>query len=116
MGEFSYAASYVKCRKCGRIQFPRARCVECRSGEFEEVHPKWESGRLISFTLLYALPRRVKSGAPCALGIAEFGGVRSFGQLRVKNLNIGMKVKAVVDLVSEVGGKPVSGLVFTPEE
>lgn len=110
------SVSYVKCRRCGRMQFPRARCVNCRSGEFEEVHPDWKSGRLLSFTLLYALPGRIRGEAPCAFGIAEFGGVRGFGRLKGESLRVGLRVRAEVDVVAEVDGKPVRGLVFIPEE
>lgn len=108
--------SYVKCKKCGHVQFPRARCVKCKFDGFEEFHPDWESGRLVSFTFLHALPERVKGEAPYALGIAEFSGVRGFGRLRGKNLKVGVKVRAVIDVVGEVGGAPIRGLILVPGE
>ncbi|MBS7246904.1 MAG: OB-fold domain-containing protein [Candidatus Jordarchaeales archaeon] len=108
--------SYVKCKRCGQIQFPRARCVKCRFDGFEEFHPGWESGSLVSFTLLHALPERARGEAPYALGIAEFGGVRCFGRVRGKDLKVGVKVRAVIDVVGEVGGAPIRGLILVPEE
>jgi len=109
--------TYFKCRRCGMVQLPRARCIRCKGKDFDEYHPDVESGRLISFTILRALPGRRRGRGECAFGIVEFGGgVRGFGQLRGENLRVGMRVKPVVDVVADDDGKPVYGVVFVPRE
>ena len=109
----------VKCKKCDKIQYPgRARCIKCKSSEFEDVYPEpIDSGTVITFTKLYALPETLKGEPPYVFGVVEFdNGVRAFGQISEKEkVEIGMKVKPTYGKVSvDPEGKPSFGIIFEP--
>jgi len=109
----------IKCKRCGRIQYPgRIRCIKCRASEFEDVYPEpLDSGKVVTFTKLYALPETLKGEPPYVFGIVEFdNGVRIFGQISEKEkVEIGMRVKPTYGQVSvDSEGKPALGIIFEP--
>jgi methylmalonyl-CoA mutase N-terminal domain/subunit len=109
----------LKCKKCGKIQYPgRTRCIKCKSSEFENIYPEpLDSGTVITFTKLYALPETLKGEPPYVFGIVEFdNGIRAFGQISEKEkVEIGTRVKPTYGQVSvDSEGKPSFGIIFTP--
>ncbi|MGQ9721094.1 MAG: Zn-ribbon domain-containing OB-fold protein [Candidatus Jordarchaeum sp.] len=109
----------IKCKRCGKIQYPgRARCIKCKSSEFEDIYPEpLDSGTITTFTKLYALPETLKGEPPYVFGIVEFNnGVRALGHiLENEKVEIGMKVKPTYGQVSvDPEGKPNFGIIFKP--
>ena len=104
-----------KCLRCGRVSYPRhARCPACGHREFEEVEVKG-TGRVLTYTKLYAVPRGVDS-IPLLLCIVEFeDGVRMTGQLTAE-VDVGAEVRAVWKRLRKVRGRDVYGFAFEPVE
>jgi uncharacterized OB-fold protein len=116
MGEEKKMVVY-KCKKCGRINYPkRARCLSCRGKEFDGVEIM-ETGKIITYTQVYNMPEGIRVDSPLILGIAEFPtGFRAMGQIDIDPwmLKTGIEVKPVWDKLREVGGKEVYGFKFIP--
>jgi uncharacterized OB-fold protein len=89
-----------------------ARCVSCKETEFEEVElPK--EGTLITYTKLYFPPEGIEM-PPVTFGIAEFGGVRVFGQITTDDPEIGMKLRPVWGKLRKLKGEDVYGFKYEP--
>ena len=105
-----------KCKKCGRINYPkRVRCLSCRGMEFEEVE-LGEECELVTYTQIYNPPAGYKGDPPLMLGIVKFpNGVLAMGQLAIdhpKDLKIGAKLRPVWGMLREIGGEEVYGFKF----
>jgi len=105
-----------KCRKCGRVMYPRHdRCLSCRGREFEEAELGKEAA-LVTYTKVYAIPEGIEM-PPLVLGIVEFpGGVRAMGQLTTDDPKIGVKLRPVWGKLRKIGEKEVYGFKFEPVE
>jgi len=104
-----------RCLKCGRVSYPKhARCPGCGHREFEEFEVRG-TGRVLTYTKLYAVPRGVDR-IPLPLCIVEFeGGVKMTGQL-TGEAEIGSKVRPVWRRLRKVRGRDVYGFAFEPVE
>ena len=110
-----------KCRKCGTVQYPnRTRCKKCGHTEWEKGNivydtvPLPKTGKLLTFTHLYALPPEFEV-VSLGLGIVELDdGTRITGQVKIDKPKIGMKVKGKVELVRKDEYKKHYGVVFYP--
>jgi len=105
-----------KCKKCGRINYPkRARCLSCKGMEFEEVE-LGEECELVTYTQVYNPPAGYKGDPPLMLGIVKFlNGVRVLGQLAIdhpRDLKLGAKLRPIWGMLREIGGKEVFGFKF----
>ncbi|MEJ2293960.1 MAG: OB-fold domain-containing protein [Candidatus Lokiarchaeota archaeon] len=104
-----------KCDNCGLIQhYSHLRCLNCRNERFEEIEASGEC-RLVTFTILTAVPQEFLEKKPYALGIVEFeNGVRALGQINNKeNLRSGMKLKTLLKQIN-IDGKQVDSYIFEP--
>lgn len=104
-----------KCKKCGQLHYPfRMVCKKCKKNdmfEFETV-PLPKTGKLLTFTEVYALPPAYEM-EKLPLGIVELAnGIRITGQLRIPNLKIGMKVNGEVEIVRKEEYDQFYGMVF----
>jgi uncharacterized OB-fold protein len=89
-----------------------ARCLGCKGTEFEEVElPK--EGTLVTYTKLYFPPEGIEM-PPITLGIAEFGGIRVFGQITTDEPEIGMKLKPVWGKLRKLKGEDIYGFKYEP--
>jgi uncharacterized OB-fold protein len=104
-----------KCKKCGFLQHPsHLRCLQCKNNTFDVVEAKGNC-KLITYTVLYAVPSEYKDKQSYALGIVEFeNGIKTLGQIYPKdNLKIGMKLKPVYEkLCDNFNGKEIYSYVF----
>ncbi len=96
-----------KCRKCGKIYFPKRRvCAECGSREFEQVVLD-RKGKLLTYTVIHVGPQQFKDETPYAIGIVELKeGVRLLSQITDCDLNkikTGMPLKIEFRKISEEG-------------
>jgi uncharacterized OB-fold protein len=112
-----------KCRKCGHVQYPyRSRCRACRHVEWNgldivfDTVPLAKTGKLLTFTHLYALPGDFER-INLSLGIVEVeGGNRITGQLKINDPQMGMKVRGKVEIVRRQGYDKYWGMVFYADE
>jgi len=108
-----------KCRKCGTVHYPlRTRCKKCGHTEWDKGNivydtvPLPKSGKLLTFTRLWALPPQFEL-VNLTLGIVELeGGSRITGQLKIDEPKIGMKVKGKVEVVRKDEYQKDYGMVF----
>jgi len=109
-----------KCRKCGKIYYPRVfRCRECGSMELEMVElPR--RGKVIEYTIVRLLPERYNKYGPYVIALIELeNGVRILGQLTDidhHDVKAGMEVEATLRKLYEYGtdGKIIYGVKFRP--
>ncbi|MFH1453167.1 MAG: hypothetical protein ABIH00_04210 [Armatimonadota bacterium] len=103
-----------KCKNCGKKTYPqRARCLECKGTEFEELNmpPK---GKILSFSKVSQLPWGIDERL-LTLGVIEFeNGIRSMGQITADEVSIGDKVTASWEKVRALDGEDIYGWKFTP--
>lgn len=112
-----------KCPKCGYVHYPyRSRCRQCGHTPWKGVDIVWDvvplpkTGKLLTFTKLYALPSDYEA-VNLVLGIVELdNGNRLTGQLRMENPKIGMRVRGKVEVVRTEEYKKFWGMAFYPEE
>jgi uncharacterized OB-fold protein len=112
-----------KCIKCGHVQYPyRSCCRACGHTEWRGVDivfdtvPLPKTGKLLTFTHLYALPSDFET-VNLSLGIVELeGGNRITGQLRIANPKIGMKVRGKVEVVRKEEYTKYWGMIFYADE
>jgi uncharacterized OB-fold protein len=106
-----------KCDICGLIQhYSHLRCLNCRNEHFQEIEASGGC-RLITFTILTAVPQEFLESKPYALGIVEFeNGVRALGQITTqKNLKIGMTLKPIyTKICNNLDGEEIYGYRFEP--
>ncbi len=108
-----------RCRKCGHVQYPyRTRCRGCGHVEFVgadivfDTVPLPTTGKLLTYTDLYAVPADYAS-VKLTLGIVELdGGQRVTGQLRMDQPKMGMRVAGKVEIVREDEYNKHYGFVF----
>ncbi|MFW9905174.1 MAG: Zn-ribbon domain-containing OB-fold protein [Candidatus Thorarchaeota archaeon] len=104
-----------KCLNCGKIHYPKhGRCLQCKHQKFDLVELP-SIGFLVTYTILKAPPTGIQKSS-LLLGIVDLGDVRYTGQLEIeiKDLELGMKLKAVWKPVREIDGKIISGFVWKP--
>ena len=101
-----------KCKRCGKLHYPgHARCLKCRSTDFEEVELGNECTLLV-YTKLYALPEGIET-SPLLLGIVEFpNGIRALGQLKGDNIKVGLKLRPGWGKLRTLGEKDIYGFRF----
>jgi hypothetical protein len=100
------------CKKCGTVHYPnRTLCKKCKHDVFEPVAlPK--NGTLLTFTRLHTLAADFDV-ADLQLGIVELeNGNRITGQLRIKEPQIGMKVRGKVEAVRGNELRTFHGMIF----
>lgn len=104
----------VKCTNCGAVYYPKRECCpKCSSTKLEEV-AMGDSGELITYTELWAVPKGI-SQMPLVLGIVQFSnGGRVLGQVSAKEVKVGMRLKPVWAVVRKVQEKEVYGFKFEP--
>jgi hypothetical protein len=107
------AVEAAKCKACGKLSYPtHFYCPACRGRKFEPVAIEGE-GTLLTWTRVYALPLDYAE-LFITRGIVEMDmGVRATGQLDIAEPQNGTRVHASLGTVREIGGKEVTGLVFT---
>ena len=106
-----------KCKKCGRIHYPRhERCLSCKGREFEELKPEGNV-KLLAYTQQFNLPWGFDERF-LIIGIAQFeNGIKAMGQIKAESLDgikSGMTMKPSWEPVRYVYGEPVYGLKFEP--
>ena len=103
----------AKCKACGKLSYPtHFYCPACGGRKFEPVTIEGE-GTLLTWTRVYALPLDY-ADLFITLGIVEMDmGVRATGRLDIAEPQSGARVRASLGTVREIGGKEVTGLVFT---
>jgi uncharacterized OB-fold protein len=105
----------VKCHNCGLIQhYSHLRCLNCKSENFEDIEATGGC-RLITFTILTAVPREFLEKSSYGLGIVEFeNGVRALGQITTqKDLKTGMKLSPIFKEF-KMDGKQIYTYLFEP--
>jgi len=105
----------IKCLKCGLMQHEsHLRCLNCRSEKFELIEAS-EQCRLLTFTILTAVPSEFIESKPYALGIVEFeNGVRALGQISSQeDLKIGMRLRTIPNTI-QMDGKQIDTYFFEP--
>ena len=104
-----------KCLKCGLLQHEsHLRCLNCKSKEFELIMASGQC-RLLTFTILSAVPKEFSESKSYALGVVEFdNGVRALGQLSSKeDLKIGMRLEITHSSI-QMDGKQINTYRFEP--
>jgi uncharacterized OB-fold protein len=103
----------AKCKACSKLSYPtHFYCPACGGRKFEPVPIEGE-GTLLTWTRVYALPLDY-ADLFITLGMVEMDiGVRATGRLEIAEPKSGTRVRAAVGKVREIGGKEVTGLVFT---
>ncbi len=104
----------IRCKDCGRETYPaHARCPKCASEALEPIEITG-SGKVLTYTDLYALPLDYERRY-LRLAIVELeNGLRATGQLLDENPKIGKKVKTVIGIVRQSGDRKIHGLQFIP--
>ncbi len=102
----------ARCGQCGKLSYPtHFYCPACGETKFESVPVEGE-GTLVTFTRAYALPLDYEV-LYLTLGIVEMDqGIRATGQLDIAEPVMGMRVRATVAPVRDIGGRDVYGLRF----
>ena len=108
----AHTVNAAKCKKCGKLSYPtHFYCPGCGETKFESVPVEGE-GTLLTFTRAYALPLDYEQ-LYLTLGIVQMDqGIRATGQLAIDEPVIGMRVRATIAPVRDVGGRDVYGLKF----
>jgi hypothetical protein len=112
---FNEKIKVIKCLKCGLLQHEsHLRCLNCKSDDFKILVASGQA-KLITFTILTAVPSQFLEKKPYALGIVEFeNGVRALGQIdSQKSLKVGMNLKAIPSTVY-IDGKQIDTYRFEP--
>jgi uncharacterized OB-fold protein len=103
----------AKCKGCGKLVYPtHFYCPGCHGTKFEPT-PLTGEGKLLTWTKVYALPLDYED-LYITLGIVEMDmGVRATGRLDLDEPQTGMRVRAHIGPVRDIGGKDVPGLIFS---
>lgn len=104
-----------KCKKCGKVHYPRHdRCLECKGREFEEI-PFGGEAKLLAYTQIFNLPWGFDQRY-LVIGVAEFkNGVKAMGQIEVDSLDklkSGTKVTAKWAPVRVTTGEDIYGIKY----
>ena len=95
-----YRLQAARCKACGRVHYPpRKACPYCGSRDLEIVElPK--RGRLLSFTVVYAVPEGARTYSPVYVGLVDLGVAKVVAELTdvtdPSQLKKGMEVEAVL--------------------
>jgi uncharacterized OB-fold protein len=104
-----------KCKRCGHVQYPyRTICCNCHANDHNEfdIVPLPKRGKLVTFTRLFNPPSDF-STVFLSLGVVELeNGSRMTGQLNIEKPEIGMKVRAQVEVVRRDEYNKYYGMVF----
>ncbi|MEA2097592.1 MAG: Zn-ribbon domain-containing OB-fold protein [Patescibacteria group bacterium] len=117
-----YNLAGTHCRTCGKYYFPsRTICPRCRrDGKMEEYLFKG-TGKVVSYTVIHAVPEGHSGQVPYILAIIKLDeGPRLTGQIvnvRLDGVEIGMEVKPVFRKLGEDGNKGIIyyGAKFEPQ-
>ena len=103
----------ARCTQCGKVSYPtHFYCPGCHGTEFEPV-PVSGEGTLLTWTRTHALPLDYDDRF-ITLGIVELDmGVRATGRLDIAEPASGARVRAATGPVRDIGGRDVTGLIFT---
>ncbi|MDX1797687.1 MAG: OB-fold domain-containing protein [Candidatus Lokiarchaeia archaeon] len=108
-----------KCKKCGFMQHKtHLRCLKCKADIFESIEASGTC-KLLTYTILKALPMEFKDQESYALGVVKFeNGVKLLGQLTdKKNLKTDIIVQPMYSKVcDDLNGKEVYSFVLKPLE
>ena len=110
----AHTVNAAKCAHCGPLSYPsHFYCPRCGATQFEPVPIEGE-GTLLTFTRSYALSLDYDD-LYITLGIVEMDqGVRATGRVDIETPEIGMRVRATIGPVRDIGGREVHGLRFVP--
>jgi len=103
----------IKCLNCGFMQHEsHLRCLNCRSDDFELIEASGQC-KLLTFTILTAVPKEFLEEKPYSLGVVEFeNGVRALGQISSKeDLEIGMNLRTISRTI-QMDGKQINTYRF----
>ncbi len=95
-----YRLQAARCKACGRVHYPpKKACPYCGSRDLEPVQlPK--RGRLVSYTVVYAVPEGSRQYSPVYVGLVDLGPARVVTELTdvtdPSQLRKGMEVEAVL--------------------
>ncbi|MGC9071883.1 MAG: Zn-ribbon domain-containing OB-fold protein [Acidilobus sp.] len=95
-----YKFQAAKCRSCGRVHYPpKKACPYCGSRDLEPVQlPK--RGKLLSHTVVYAIPEGSRQYSPIYVGLVDLGPTKVVTELTdvadPSQLKKGMEVEAVL--------------------
>jgi len=94
-----------KCQLCNRIFFPpRLLCPYCGSTRLEECKLP-DKGRLVEYTVVYAVPKGYEVMAPYVIGVVELeNGIRVMAQITdvdVNDVREGMEVEVSIRRLPE---------------
>jgi len=104
----------ARCTSCGTVSYPRhAVCPACRGESFEAV-PIGGTGRVLTYTDVYALAIDYETRY-LRLAIVEFeDGTRAIGHLLDPAPSLGKRVRTTIGVVREPGEERIRGLQFVP--
>jgi uncharacterized OB-fold protein len=102
-----YRLEAGKCKKCGKICFPRRLiCPDCGEKKFDTIKLSRE-GKLNSYTVIHIGPSKFIEHTPYAIGVVELKeGVRFLSQIvdcDIDQLRTGMPLKVEFRKISEEG-------------
>jgi uncharacterized OB-fold protein len=112
---FEVKIKAIKCLNCGLLQHAsHLRCLNCKSENFELIEVSGQC-RLLTFTILTAVPKEFLEKKRYALGVVEFeNGVRALGQISTQeDLKIGMRLRAVSSTI-QMDGQQINTYCFEP--
>ena len=105
-----------KCEKCRKQTFLKhAVCHECKGRVFSPIDLE-ESGKVLTFTKLYASPEGIEE-MPLMLGIIELkNGIRLTAQITDQNVKMGDSVQPIWGKLRKIQGKDIFGFKFEPAQ
>ncbi|OGB60341.1 MAG: transcriptional regulator [Caldithrix sp. RBG_13_44_9] len=102
-----YRLEAGKCKKCGKIYFPKRHiCNQCRGQDFENIKLSRE-GKLETFTIIHVGPSQFAEQVPYAVGIVRLKEniciLAQIADCDIHSLKTGMSLKIEFRRVSEDG-------------
>lgn len=105
----------IKCLNCGLLQHEsHLRCLNCRSDKFELIEASGQC-KLLTFTILSAVPKEFIDKKLYAIGVVEFeNGLRALGQISsFEDLKIGMSLRTISSTI-QMDGQQINTYCFEP--
>jgi uncharacterized OB-fold protein len=88
----------IKCSACESINvYPNFHCSNCRNASLEKIKLSGK-GKLITYTILHAVPARFKENIPLIIGLVEFeegGRISAHLDVSQDELSVGIKLEAI---------------------